>query len=57
MVDRLVKMQKFEEMRAQGHSAEVATVELTANEYDKYLTVVYKQAKVDNSISLDRTNC
>jgi hypothetical protein len=45
MVDRLVKMQKVEEIRAQGDSAEVATVELTPAEYDKYLTVVYKQAK------------
>jgi hypothetical protein len=47
MVDRLVKMQKVEEIRAHGESADVATVELPPDEYDKYLTVVYKQAKFD----------
>jgi len=56
MVDRLVKMQKVQELRAHGDIAEVATVELTPDEYDKYLTVVYKQAKFDkrrNSLRSD----
>ena len=58
MVDRLVKMQKVEELRAQGDSAEVATVELTPDEYHKYLTVAYKQAKFDkrpNSLGSDKS--
>jgi hypothetical protein len=58
MVDQLVKMQKVEEMRANGESADVATVELTPDEYDKYLTVVYQQAKFDkprNSLGMDQS--
>jgi hypothetical protein len=47
MVDRLVKMQKVQEISAHGESADVTTVELTPDEYDKYLTVVYTQAKFD----------
>jgi hypothetical protein len=49
MVDRLVKMQKVHEIRARGESADAATVELTPDEYDKYLKVVYTQAKFDKS--------
>jgi hypothetical protein len=40
-VDKLVEMQGVEEIRAQGDVAQVATVELTPDESDKYLTVVY----------------
>ena len=47
MVDRLVKREKAEEIIALGESADVTTVELTPDEYDKYLTVVYKQATFD----------
>jgi hypothetical protein len=35
------------EIRARGDTADVATVQLTPDEYDKYLKVVYKAAKFD----------
>jgi hypothetical protein len=47
LVDRLVKMQKVEEITAQGEIADVTSVKLTPDEYDHYLAVVYKQAKFD----------
>jgi hypothetical protein len=47
LVDRLVKMQKVKEITAQGGFADVAAVKITPDEYDHYLTVVYKQAKFD----------
>ena len=46
-VDRLVKAQKVKELRARGETADVATVELPPDEYDKYLKIAYKQAKFD----------
>jgi hypothetical protein len=58
MLDQLVKMQKVEEMRANGESVDLATVELTPDEYDKYLIVVYQQAKFDkprNSLGMDQS--
>jgi hypothetical protein len=58
MVDRLVKMQKVNEISAHGESADATTVELTPDEYDKYLTVVYTQAKFDkprNFLGLDKS--
>jgi hypothetical protein len=47
MLDQLVKMRKVAEITAHGESADLATVELTPNEYEQYLAVVYKQAKFD----------
>ncbi|HEV3111342.1 MAG TPA: DUF748 domain-containing protein [Candidatus Binataceae bacterium] len=47
IVDRLVKAQKVKEIRERGETADVATVTLTPDEYDKYLKLVYKQAKFD----------
>jgi hypothetical protein len=47
VVDRMVKMQKVKEIRAGGGSAEVGTVELTPDEYNRYLKVAYKAAKFD----------
>jgi hypothetical protein len=58
MVDRLIKREKVEEIIALGGSADTATVELTPDEYDKYLTVVYKQTTFDkprNFLRLDRS--
>jgi hypothetical protein len=58
MVDQLIKMQKVNELSARGEIADVATVELTPDEYDKYLTVVYQQAKFvkpRNSLGMDRS--
>lgn len=54
MVDRLIKREKVEEIIALGGSADAATVELTPDEYDKYLTVVYKQATFDKPRNLLR---
>ncbi|MBV8134778.1 MAG: DUF748 domain-containing protein [Deltaproteobacteria bacterium] len=45
LVDRLVKMQKVEEIKAQGQTANVASLELTPDEYNHYLTLVYQQAQ------------
>ena len=56
MVDRLIKREKVEEIIALGGSADAATVELTPDEYDKYLTVVYKQATFDKPRNLLRLN-
>lgn len=58
IVDRMVKMQKVKEMRERGENADVATVNLTPDEYDKYLKEVYKQAKFDkprNFLGLDKS--
>jgi hypothetical protein len=58
LVDRLIKREKVEEIIALGGSADTATVELTPDEYDKYLTVVYKQATFDkprNFLRLDKS--
>jgi hypothetical protein len=58
MVDRLVKREKVEEIIARGGSADEATVELTPDEYDKYLRVVYEQATFDkprNFLRLERS--
>ena len=52
MVDRLIKKEKVEEIIALGGSADAATVELTPDEYDKYLTVVYKEATFDQPRNL-----
>jgi hypothetical protein len=46
-LNRLVRMQKVEETRAQVNSAELATFELTPHQSDKYLRVVSKQTKGD----------
>ena len=56
MVDRLIKREKVEEIIALGGSADAATVELTPDEYDKYLTVVYQQATFDKPRNLLRLN-
>jgi hypothetical protein len=45
MLDRKVKMQKVKELRDRGESADVDTVKLTPDEYDKYLKMAYGQAK------------
>jgi len=45
MLDRKVKMQKVKELRDRGESADVDTVKLTPDEYDKYLKMAYDQAK------------
>ena len=45
MVDRQVRMQKVKELRDQGESADIDTVKLTPDEYDKYLKMLYDQAK------------
>ena len=45
MLDRKVKMQKVKELRDRGESADVDTVKLTPDEYDKYLKMAYEQAK------------
>ena len=45
MFDRKVRMQKVRELRDRGESADVDTVKLTPDEYDKYLKMAYEQAK------------
>jgi hypothetical protein len=58
LVDRMVKLQKVKEIRARGDTADVATVQLTPDEYDKYLKLVYKAAKFDkprNFLGLDKS--
>ncbi|MGO9056016.1 MAG: DUF748 domain-containing protein [Candidatus Binataceae bacterium] len=45
MFDRKVWMQKVKELRDRGESADVDTVKLTPDEYNKYLKMAYEQAK------------
>jgi Domain of Unknown Function (DUF748) len=45
MVDRSVKAQRAKELRASGDIVDVQSVTIASDEYDKYLTMAYKNAK------------
>ncbi len=47
MVDQRVKAEKVKELRERGENADAASVALAPDEYDKYLTLAYKEAKFD----------
>jgi hypothetical protein len=58
MFERLVKREKLDALRERGESADLSSVTVAPDEYDKYLKLAYKHAKFDkprNFLGLDKS--